>query len=250
MGQDQPPKIEIKFAVDGEDTEKAMAFLGLTGPPDEERTVHFFDQKDPEKEKLRLLKNGLIVRVRQTLRGNDPDDATFKLRSDPGDSAAAKAAKEFGETHDGEAKFEGDQNAGKDERQSFSIKRSFDPRVVSRVLTGTADLGSLFGPDAKTLLERAGFSFGDLQYFGPIWAQVWKLKLPETNTTVTAELWHAGTKHLLEISDKKSRDGNKAADFAKELQKVMLDHAKVKQLEGSKTEFALQQFQPARLPLK
>lgn len=246
---DQPKKIEIKFAVEEADTDKAIAFLGLTGPPDEERTVHFFDQKDPQKEKLELLEKGLIVRVRQTIRGSDPDDVTFKLRSDPGDSTAAKAAQEFGDTHDGEAKFEGDQNAGKEERQSFSIKRSFDPRAVSRVLTGTGDLGSLFGPDATTLLDKGGFSFGKLQYFGPIWAQVWKLKVPGLGK-VTAELWHAGTKHLLEVSDKKSRDNDEAKDFAKALLEVMLNKAKVKQLSGSKTEFALQQFQPASLPLR
>jgi|GEM_PF-5315717 len=246
---DQPKKIEIKFAVKEEQTEKAMVFLGLTAPPDDERTVHFFDLKDPQQEELRLLAKGLIVRVRQTIRGSDPDDVTFKLRSEPGESAAAEAAKEFGDTHEGEAKFEGDQNAGKEERQSFSIKRSFDPRAVSRVLTGTGDLGSLFGPDATTLLDRGGFSFGKLQYFGPIWAQVWKLKVPGLGK-VTAELWHAGTKHLLEISDKKSRDGNEAADFAKQLREVMLQQANVEQFDGSKTEFALRQFQPATLPLR
>ena len=107
-----PEKIEVKLAFMSEDTEKAFAVLGLSDPPNEERRIHFFDTGN-----LALFGRGLILRVRQTVAGGDADDATLKVRG----RAAPDAASRFLATAGGGAKFEGDQNVGREEAPSFSI---------------------------------------------------------------------------------------------------------------------------------
>src|SRR5438046_10515277 len=108
----QPEKIEVKLAFMSEDTAKGLAALGLSDPPKEEKRIHFFDT-----ENLALFDRGLILRVRQTVTGGDPDDATLKVRG----TGAPDAANRFLAAGGTDAKFEGDQNVGSDEKPSFSI---------------------------------------------------------------------------------------------------------------------------------
>jgi hypothetical protein len=68
-----------------EDTAKGFAVLGLGDPPKEERRIHFFDTGN-----LALFNRGLILRVRQTLAGDDPDDATLKVRGTGAPDAASR----------------------------------------------------------------------------------------------------------------------------------------------------------------
>ena len=107
-----PEKIEVKLAFMSEDTAKAFAVLALSDPPKEERGIHFFDTGN-----LALFDRGLILRVRQTAAGGDPDDATLKVRG----LGAPDAASRFLATAGSGAKFEGDQNVGREEAPSFSI---------------------------------------------------------------------------------------------------------------------------------
>lgn len=107
-----PEKIEVKLAFVSDDTAKAFALLGLNDPPKEERRIHFFDSG-----KLALFDRGLILRVRQTVVGDDAEDATLKVRG----PTAADAASRFLAAAGAAAKFEGDQNVGREELPSFSI---------------------------------------------------------------------------------------------------------------------------------
>src|SRR5262245_43377827 len=107
-----PEKIEVKLAFRSEDTAKAFAVLGLSDPPKEEKRIHFFDTGN-----LALFDRDLILRVRQTIAGDDADDATVKVRG----PSAPDAASRFLGTAGSDTKFEGDQTVGRDEKPSFSI---------------------------------------------------------------------------------------------------------------------------------
>src|SRR6266536_3383634 len=119
-----PEKIEVKLAFMSEDTAKGLAVLGLSDPPKEERSIHFFDTGN-----LALFDRGLIVRVRQTVAGGDPDDATLKVRG----TTAPDAASRFLASAGGGAKFEGDQNVGHEEAPSFSITTEPGPAAIAAV---------------------------------------------------------------------------------------------------------------------
>jgi len=122
MNEILPETIEMKLAFVLEDTANAFAILGLSDPPKEERRIHFFDT-----ENLVLFDRGLILRVRQTVAGGDTDDATFKVRG----PSAPNAASRFLATAGAKAKFEGDQNVGREELPSFSITTEPDSEVVA-----------------------------------------------------------------------------------------------------------------------
>lgn len=232
-----PARIEVKFAVAVEDVAKAVKGLGLSDPPDEEYTVHFFDRGP-----VALLGKGLILRVRQGAGFKKGADSTCKIRG----KAAAVAAAKFGVNEDKGRKFEGDQNVGGEERPSFSITLEPAPADIGAVLGGTVAPKRAFGIEAEVLLQEAGSAWKDLLAYGPTHARKWKLELPGFKGKITAELWKTGIIELLEVSDKKDR--NKAAAFAAALGGHMAGQVGVAQLQGSKTEFALSHLQPFAIP--
>src|SRR5215468_162183 len=126
-----PEKIEVKLGFMSEDTAKGLAVLGLSDPPKEERGIHFFDT-----ENLAFFDRGLILRVRQTVAGGDPDDATLKVRG----TTAPDAASRFLATAGDGAKFEGDQNVGREEAPSFS---STTQPGSAAIAVAVADVGKL-----------------------------------------------------------------------------------------------------------
>jgi len=228
-----PEKIEVKLAFMSEDTAQAFALLGLSDPPKEERHIHFFDT-----ENLAFFDRGLILRARQTLAGDDPEDATLKVRG----TGAPDAANRFSAAAGGDAKFEGDQNVGSDEKPSFSITTEPGGAVITAVVTDVGKLESVLNEAGKTLLHEIGGVEADpamIKCLGPIRSRIWKFKPNGFTGKITAELWDVAGAQLLEISDKAPRI--EASALAERL-KNLVPASKARQLDTSKTRFALELF--------
>jgi hypothetical protein len=226
-----PEKIEVKLAFMSEDTAKGFAVLGLSDPPTAERRIHFFDTGN-----LTLFDRGLILRVRQTVAGGDPDDATLKVRG----TGAPDAASRFLATAGGGAKFEGDQNVGREEAPSFSITTEPGAAVITAVVTDVGNLESVLNDAGKTLLrEMSGAEINPtvMKCLGPIRSRIWKFKPDGFTGKMTAELWDVAGIQLLEISDKAPR--SEASTLAERL-KNLVPESKARQLDTSKTRFALE----------
>jgi hypothetical protein len=230
-----PEKIEVKLAFMSEDTAKGFAVLGLSDPPKEERRIHFFDT-----ENLALFDRGLILRVRQTVAGDDPDDSTLKVRG----TGAPDAASRFLATAGGGAKFEGDQNVGREEAPSFSITTEPGGAVIAAVVTDVGKLESVLNEPGKTLFREMSGAEADptvVKCFGPIRSQIWKFKPDGFTGKITAELWDVAGAQLLEISNKALR--SEASALAERL-KNLVPESKARQLDTSKTRFALELLVP------
>ena len=226
-----PEKIEVKLAIVPEDTAKALAKLGLTDAPQEEKRIHFFDT-----EELVFFDRGLILRVRQTVTGGDVDDVTLKIRG-PG---APAAAERFLTIATGAAKFEGDQNAGREELPSFSITTQPDPAMIEAIIAGTRALGTVLDGAGETLLrELGGAEATRIVCLGPIRSRSWKLKPKGFSGKITAELWDVAGEQLFELSDKTPHDD--APGLAAQLAELFAD-SDVRQLDTSKTRFALERI--------
>ncbi len=240
-----PEKIEVKLAFEPLDTTKVLDALGFDRPtvanapnrhkPDEERRIYFFDTTD-----LALFDLKLILRVRQTMVGGDPDDATLKVRGPRAQDAAIRFLRIPG----GEAKFEGDQNVGKMEIPSFSITTEPGAAAVAGVVAGTRPFKSMLGQAGLTLLdELVGAEAGaSIQCLGPVRSQIWKWKPNGFAGKITAELWEVAGHQLLEISDKAPRLESPALG-----KKLKMLAPEVHQLNGSKTRFALERLRPKAL---
>ena len=230
-----PEKIEIKLAFMSEDTAKVFAVLGLSDPPQEERRIHFFDTGN-----LALFDRGLILRVRQTVAGSDPDDATLEVRR----AAAPDAASRFSATAGGGVKFEHDQNLGREEAPSFSLTTEPGAAAIAAVVTDVEKLESVLNEAGITLLHEIGGAEADpavIKCLGPIRSRIWKFKLDGFTGKITAELWDVAGAQLLEISDKAFR--TEASAVAEPLKNLMHE-SKARQLDTSKTRFALELLVP------
>jgi hypothetical protein len=228
MNEILPERIEVKLAFMSEDTAKALAILGLSDPPKEERRIHFFDTGN-----LALFDRGLILRVRETVAGDDPDDATLKVRG----ASAADAASRFLATAGAAAKFEGDQNVGREELPSFSITTEPGSEVVAAAVADPQKVESVLNGAGQTLLHEIGGDPTEIKCLGPIRSRIWKLKPDGFAGKITAELWDVAGAQLLEISDKPPRA--EASALAVQL-KELVPELKARQLDTSKTRFALQ----------
>jgi hypothetical protein len=185
-----------------------------------------------------LFDRGLILRVRQTVAGGDPDDATVKLRG-PG---APDAAERFLAAATGDAKYEGDQNVGRMESPSFSITTKPVSAALTSILAGEQALETVLDDTGKTLLrEIKGADPAVITCLEPIRSRSWKLEPPGFSGKVTAELWDLADVSLLEISDKAPRAA--AAGLAAQLIGLLAD-TDIRQLDSSKTRFALEHLLP------
>jgi hypothetical protein len=228
-----PEKIEVKLAIEPEDTKTAFDLLGLSDPPKEEKRIHFFDTQG-----LSLFDRDLILRVRQTVSGNDEDDVTLKVRG-PG---AELAAERFLDIEGDKAKFEGDQNVGKDEQPSFSITTKPGSALLADIVAGKKPFAMALDEAGRALLqEMAGADAGKIVVLGPIRSRTWKLKPDGFDGKISAELWDVAGTQLLEVSDKTPRDG--AGVLAGKLSKLFQGSG-VRQLATSKTGFALERLRP------
>ena len=219
-----------------EDTAKALTELGLSDPPREEKRIHFFDT-----EGLLLFDRGLILRVRQTVAGGDPEDVTVKVRG----LGAPDVAARFLAAATGDVKYEGDQNVGRPELPSFSVTTKPGSAALTSILAGDQALETVLDDTGKTLLrEIKGADPAGITCLGPIRSRSWKLKPPGFSGKVTAELWDLADVSLLEISDKAPRAA--AAALAAQLIGLLAGTG-IRQLDSSKTRFALERLHPKSL---
>jgi hypothetical protein len=93
----------------------------------------------------------LILRVRQTVAGRDPDDATLKVRG----TSAPDAASRFLATVGSDAKFKADQNVGREEAPSFSITTEPGTAAVAAVVTDVGKLESVLNEAGKTCSTKS-----------------------------------------------------------------------------------------------
>jgi hypothetical protein len=180
--------------------------------------------------------------VRQTVAGGDADDATLKVRG----PSAPDAASRFLATAGAASKFEGDQNVGREELPSFSITTEPGSEIVAAAVADPQKVESVLNGASQTLLhEIGGAEAGSTQIkcLGPIRSRIWKLKPDGFGGKITAELWDVAGAQLLEISDKAPRA--EASALAVQLKKLVPE-TKARQLDTSKTRFALSSYAHSR----
>ena len=99
---------------------------------------------------------------------------------------------------------------------------------------------SVFDEAGQTLFRETGGADADsagIICLGPIRSRSWKLKPEGFAGKITAQLWDVVGAQLLEISDKAARA--EASALAAQLKKLVPE-TKARQLDTSKTRFALQ----------
>jgi hypothetical protein len=142
------------------------------------------------------------------------------------------------------AKFEGDQNVGREEAPSFSITTEPGSAAIAAVVTDVGKLESVLNEVGKTLFRETGGAEADpavIKCLGPIRSRIWKFKPDGFAGKITAELWDVAGAQLLEISDKAPR--TEASALAERLKNIVPE-SKARQLDTSKTRFALELFVP------
>ena len=105
-------------------------------------------------------------------------------------------------------------------------------------------LESVLNEAGKTLLHEIGGADADptvIKCLGPISSRIWKFTPDGFAGKITAELWDIAGAELLEISDKAPR--TEASALAERL-KNLVPESKARQLDTSKTRFALELFAP------
>src|SRR4030095_2322011 len=103
---------------------------------------------------------------------------------------------------------------------------------------------SVFDEAGQTLFRELGGADADtagIICLGPIRSRSWKLKPDGFAEKITAELWDVAGAQLLEISDKAPRA--EASALAERLKKLVPE-PEARQLDTSKTRFALQVIRP------
>jgi hypothetical protein len=88
--------------------------------------------------------------MRQTVAGHDPDDATLRVHG----ASAADAASRFLATAGTAAKFEGDQNVGREELPSFSITTEPGSEVVAAAVADPQKVESVLNDASQPLLHE------------------------------------------------------------------------------------------------
>ncbi len=112
--------------------------------------------------------------------------------------------------------------------------------VVVAAVTDPQKVESALNEASRTLFHEIGgaeASPTEIKCLGPIRSRIWKLEPDGFAGKITAELWDVAGVQLLEISDKAPRA--EASALAVQLKKLVPE-AKARQLDTSKTRFALQ----------
>jgi hypothetical protein len=111
-------------------------------------------------------------------------------------------------------------------------------------VTDVGKLKSVLNEVGKTLLREMGGAEADptaVKCLGPIRSRIWKFQPDGFSGKITVELWDVAGAQLLEISDKVPRI--EASALAERL-KNLVPESEARQLDTSKTRFALELFVP------
>lgn len=188
--------VEVKCTLSGDGPEPAIASFGL-GEPDRRRTIWFFDALDPATGEPRLLRAGVILRLRR--RKNGSGETTLKLRP-------ARPELLVGDFRAGVDRFSGRYSVEYDWAHRPVLAASMDADVEDGV---AAELVALVEPvpdgwsaEQLRLLREAGAPppepFAGLRAAGPIAAERWDDIGEGPLAGLRAERWTygAGTRFL------------------------------------------------------
>ena|ERR1700685_3922972 len=211
--------VEVKILLSPPSTQAAVASLGF-----EKETagrVYFFDT-----DALDLLKQGLIVRMRQ----GTSNDLTVKVRLPEGaeQGRAAQLQEQF--------PCEIDRTAS-GENISYSVRRKYKPHQVPEM---GSDILSQLSPPQQQLIRNARISI--------TWSEVRRIAdIKSTNWEATShsfrklslELWEWPASNILEISAKAGPDAGQSA--YSELQRlVKMKNLSLSSTQGTKTRIVLE----------
>ncbi len=221
---------EIKFLLSPPTIQTVIVSLGFEHKAVGQ--VYLFDT-----EELDLMKQGLIVRVRQ----GQNNDLTVKIRwpADDKEVDRSKVRKHFPCEMD---------RTGAGEDISYSVGRKYKPNRVPK--TGEEILRTLNGQQ-KTLLQKAGITidWSRVKRLTNIKLTKWESAAEPSFGKLTLELWESPGGDILELSTKVAA-GAGASRYA-ELQRLLDQKGlPLTANQGTKTSMALENLAPPASPLK
>lgn len=189
--------VEIKCTLSDDSLEPAVTSFDL-GDPDRKRKIWFFDAIDPERNDLRLLRAGIILRLRRKKDG--PGESTLKLRP-------AQPELLIGDFRAGAGLFGNRYSVEYDWAHNPVLAASMDADVDRDVADGMVHepAADHFSVDQLRLLHEAGTPprdpFAGIRAAGPIASERWDDIGEGPLATLRAERWTYGDdKQFLELS--------------------------------------------------
>lgn len=189
--------VEIKCTLSDGSLKPAVRSFGL-GDPDRKRTIWFFDSIDPERNDLRLLRAGTILRLRRKKDG--PGESTLKLRPAQPDLLV-------GDFRAGGGRFGDRYSVEFDWAHKPVLAASMDADVDRDAADAMVHepAADHFSVDQLRLLHEAGTPprdpFAGIRAAGPIASERWDDIGEGPLATLRAERWTYGDdKQFLELS--------------------------------------------------
>jgi hypothetical protein len=191
--------VEIKCTLSGSSMQPAMSSFDL-GDPDRKRKIWFFDSIDPVRNHPRLLRAGIILRLRR--KDDDPGESTVKLRPAQaellvGDFRAGTEC--FGKSYSVEYDW------AHDPVLAASMNADVDREAADRMVHLIEPIEDRYSDDQLRLLNEAGTPppdpFAALRAAGPIASERWNDVGEGLLAELRAERWTYGNnKQFLELS--------------------------------------------------
>jgi hypothetical protein len=186
--------VEVKVLLSAQTTHTVIASLKF----EKETTgrVYFFDTDD-----LGLLKQGVIVRVRQGAN----TDITVKVRAPAGDTLVDVA--QLRERFPCEVNRTG---AGED--TDYAVRNKYKGPLVPETGGG---ISNLLSPSQNRLLREAGaaIDWSQVKRIADIKATGWETTAQSPFRKLTLELWEWPTGNILELSTKVAREAAKYSEL-------------------------------------
>lgn len=212
--------VEVKLLLTPPTMQTAIASLGFESKA--EGQVYFFDT-----DKLDLLRQGVIVRVRQGAN----NDLTVKVRAP--ESNNQFHASQLGERFPCEI----DRTAA-GENISYSVQRKYKAQQMPAMGT---DISSLLSPPQKMLLQKAGASidWAKVKRIANIKSTKWQSTAQSRFRKLSLELWEWPGGEILELSTK-VRPGEGGSKNAELQELIRVQHLSLSASQGTKTRSVLE----------
>jgi hypothetical protein len=202
--QEPSDGVEIKFSFSGDRGRAVVDSFELREESAETLRIFFFDalDRDPDQPRLRLLRAGVILRLRRVVDG--PDNSTLKLR--PAVADRLTGPWRAGSQHDDDYRVEYDWGARRVLAASMEHRLGADE--IDEVIDGRRPLRDAFSGEQDDFLRECGPGlvdpFDGLQVAGPIAALRWRELEVEgfrAGSALRAERWdYEGGRSFVELS--------------------------------------------------
>ena len=206
--------VEITFSFSADRVPAVLVSFGLREESAKRMRIFFFDalSRDDGGSRLRLLEQGVILRLRHVVDG--PDNSTLKLR--PAVAERLTGRWRAGSPHDGDYRVEYDWGARRVLAASLDGRISADD--IEEVVAEGRPLRDAFSDEQVALVRECGppitEPFDGLHVAGPISARRWDLEVGDLRgeSALRVERWaYEGDRSFVELS-LRSEDPGKAAD--------------------------------------